>query len=487
MERRIKILNVFTIIAIAAFCIMQCWWLYARYKYTLQNYESELYGTISGTMAAEFDMRRRTPDPKVGIVTSSSITAGVGGEEGSSLTWMFDVYVVDGDQYPVGDSLDSERIVSSYAEQGQDGITKYRFIVSDSKNEADAYDALERFCVDEMHPFSTDRLERLLHERGIYPGSISTEHADSMMWNPVYVPHSSVLNPVMTVVWPYDILGREQVRITVPIGVSPIIMDMSGTLAVTLVLSILLVSCLSAQIATVRRQRRIEQLRVDFIHSMVHELKRPISTLKMCVSYMRNEKLMQDAQSRDAILTDSYNELDNLTAYFSKLRDLTYNDTIGIPLNISRFDLQALLNDCISKLNVPVGKEADIRIVPGNGLTISADRIYLANVVSNLLENSVKYSGNRVSVIINYTRESNGCISISVKDNGIGIPKDELRYVFDKFFRSRKVTDSGIPGMGLGLAYVRMLVRSHGGTISVRSMENSGSVFIIILPQEDMA
>ena len=97
---------------------------------------------------------------------------------------------------------------------------------------------------------------------------------------------------------------------------------MMNLLFLSIVLSVFLISCLVAQIATIQKQRKVEELRQDFIHTMIHELKRPISTLKMCISFMRNDKLMEDKESKEAVLTNSHHKLNNLSSYFSKLRDL---------------------------------------------------------------------------------------------------------------------------------------------------------------------
>lgn len=303
-----------------------------------------------------------------------------------------------------------------------------------------------------------------------------------MVWNPELVLHLNTLKPVIEITYPYDIFEGELVQMTFDIGISPIIKEMSGTLVLTLLLSIMLVSCLVAQIMTIRRQYKIEALRKDFIHTMVHELKRPISTLKMCVSFMRNDKLMQDRESRETVISDSYNELNNLSSYFSKLRDLTFDDAVKIPLNMTSFNLEGVIKECIAKLNIPGDKKVNIRIIAKHDISVTADRMHITNVISNLLENAVKYSDLKVDVEIEYKYDSD-MISIKIKDNGIGIPKSDLKYIFDKFYRGHPTSGCCNLGLGLGLTYVKLLVSAHNGTICVNSKEGDGSVFIIKLPR----
>lgn len=218
---------------------------------------------------------------------------------------------------------------------------------------------------------------------------------------------------------------------------------------------------------------------------MIHELKRPISTLKMCVSFMGNERMMQDGESKQKILSSSYNELDNLTSYFSKLRDITFSDSTKIPLVKSRFALRGLMEECIGKQNVPSDKDVKMEIVAGDDLEIRADRMHLANIVCNLLENAIKYSREAVTIRIDYQQRTDGLLQITVADNGIGIAKADQRYVFDKFYRSESAKDKAIPGIGLGLSYVKLLVEAHGGTITFESTEGHGTTFTITIPQRD--
>ena len=223
---------------------------------------------------------------------------------------------------------------------------------------------------------------------------------------------------------------------------SPIIRRMAYTLLITILLSFFLVFCLVYQILTIRKQRHIEAIRQEFLHTMIHELKRPISTLKMCVSFMGNDRMMQDGESKQKILSSSYNELDNLTSYFSKLRDI-----------------------------IPSDKEVRMEIVAEDDLEIRADRMHLANIVCNLLENAIKYSREAVTIRIDYQMREDRMVQISVEDNGIGITKADQRYVFDKFYRSESAKDKAIPGIGLRLSYVKLLVEAHGGRISLDSRE----------------
>lgn len=362
MEKKIKILHVCTIIAIIIFCITQCWWLYTRYDYIWQNYNEELYQSILGIMQEDFENRRISGERNnIDFVTKSSIKVD-NTKMQYTINLFFDVYVIDGSKYGDKDSTYSDRILNLYKKYKPEGIKKYEFSIRNCENEREAYVGLERFQVDEICPFSIKKLEDLLMKAGLKTTSIITEKVDSMVWKPKQFSHLNILKPNMTVIYPYDIFEGEVVRMNFDIGMSPIMKRMSGTMVLSLFISIMLISCLVFQIKTIRSQRKIEVLRKDYIQTMVHELKRPISTLKMCVSFMRNDILMADSQSRAEVISDSYNELDNLSSYFSKLRDLTFDDINEIPLNKSSFSLDEVINDCVKKLNIPGSKKIEIKI-----------------------------------------------------------------------------------------------------------------------------
>lgn len=485
MEKRIKILHWLTIAAIITFCMMQCYWLYNRYIYTLESHEEELYKTVLNVMQEERNIRKSIKRPDISILTSTKISASTQAETSGIQSTVFDIYVVDANKIDLSEvsNADIKEIIKLYETSKPEGITYHKFEITDKPTDPNEYDALERFTVDVRNPFKLSSLDSLLSKSGLEVECISIEKADSMVWLPSRTEHTSIFSPQFTVTYPYDIFEGELVSVTLVVGMSPIIAKMADLLVLSIVLSILLITCLVAQIATIRKQRKLEELRRDFIHTMIHELKRPISTLKMCVSFMRNEKLMQDRESKDAIIADSSNELDNLSSYFSKLRDLTFNDAAEIPLTLSAFNLRDIIKECISKLTIPSDKKVEINILSQDDIMLTADKMHIANIISNLLENSVKYSGYSVTIDIDYRESGNETVCITIRDNGFGISKTDCQFVFDKFFRSCSASDKGIPGMGLGLAYVKQLVQAHRGSIAMESEEGAGTLFTIKLPQ----
>ena len=495
MERRIKFIYGLTICAIVAYSIVQSYWLYGRYQLSLDEYKSELYSTITACADEDIAIRKTLPNPPRFYGNRFSKTCKIKGGDAIE-TWRCEIFALDTLHY-IPKGTDAQTYLLDYIASLHDSLPtelpkglEYFVFTCDSKGHEDMgtsqlVEALNRFTVDHQHPFQKERLDSILRSRSIAAQSVTTTKADSMVWQPSMQIQGSIWQPVMQVTYPYDIFEGQQVVVTTVISISPVILRMAYTLLMTVLLSVFLIFCLVYQILTIRKQRHIETIRQEFLHTMIHELKRPISTLKMCVSFMGNEQMMQDEESKQRILASSHNELDNLTSYFSKLRDITFSDSTEIPLVKSRFALCGLMEESISKQNIPSDKEVRMNIVAKDDLEIRADRMHLANIVCNLLENAIKYSRESVTISIDYRMCEDRMLQITVADNGIGIARADQRYVFDKFYRSETAKDKAIPGIGLGLSYVKLLVEAHGGTITFESTEGEGTTFTILIPQTD--
>lgn len=305
--------------------------------------------------------------------------------------------------------------------------------------------------------------------------------ADSIMWEPTVLRHASVFDPTIKVSVPYSELERKSVVVTCHLPVARIFHEMLGSLIIVALLSMFLIVCLVLQFATILKFSRLDNMRNSFITTMIHELKRPISTLKMCVSGLDNERMMEDPSIKKEILSETRTSLDNLSAYFSKLRDITFNNVEQIPLNIQTINLHDLFRAVADATLLPPEKTVVIRNDIDMTIEVSADRSHLYNILNNLVENAVKYSGRSVEITATASG-IDGYVEIAVSDNGSGISAGDIRHIFKRFYRG-KASAGEQPGMGLGLAYVRLLVDAHGGEITVKSVEGEGTCFTIRLPQ----
>lgn len=484
MEKRIKTLYIVTIAAIMAFLGMQMYWLYGRYEFSLREYEHHTEAVIADVIV-EYN-KERDKKGTGDINTSYSMSHGVDSAGNTSR------------KVTVSSSFNGRKLLGIDEERNLTDEEKERLaeIVSDSlqrieakklsidastaPSDGAAWAAMRNFELEVQSPFTIQGLDSLLKKENIN-AVLSLTTTDSIMWKSAMYGHKSFVYPHFQIISPYSELERKAVIIDCTIPTADIVREMGWTLVLAFVLSILLILCLIWQIKTIIRLSRLDNMRNSFITTMIHELKRPISTLKMCVSGLDNKQMVDDPEIRKELLSETRTALDNLSAYFSKLRDITFNNVEQIPLNIQSVNLHDLFDTVAAATIRPSGKDVVVHNEIASDIVVSADRSHFYNILNNLVENAVKYSGDSVEIKASANADK-GEVVLSISDNGNGIPSGDLKHIFQRFFRG-KASVGEQPGMGLGLAYVKLLVEAHGGEISAESTLGQGTCFTIKLPQ----
>lgn len=500
MEKRNKTLYIVTIIAILAFLGMQVYWLYGRYEFALTEYERALGSTVIECVERYAAIREKSPEdyrrskasksPNDSIINIPTFEIQERGQYGDSVqvsrkstikTYLFSAQELLGLD-PGAELTDEQKYKAAQLAEQQmtNPADSVVFDASGAKDDTEAWIATKNVSIERKHPFTIEGMDTVLRNAGI-SARISISKVGSPMWETKAISNNFTLFPELTLTIPYSQLEGRIATIVCPINPLEILPDMWQTLVITLFVSVLLIVCLVLQFSTALKLSRLDHMRNSFITTMIHELKRPISTLKMCVSGLDNKRMLEDTGIRKELLTETRTALDNLSAYFSKLRDITFNNVEQIPLNIQSVNLHDLFDTVVGAAVHPSGKSVIITNKIDSEVIVSADRAHLYNIFNNLVENAVKYSGAEVEINASAT-ESVGFVELMVSDNGNGIPSCDQKHIFQRFYRGKASAEEQ-PGMGLGLAYVRLLVEAHGGDISVKSTEGKGSCFTIKLPQ----
>lgn len=332
-------------------------------------------------------------------------------------------------------------------------------------------------------PFDLQALDSLFISHHIHATDLQLVKLDSFLCKGTYVVEQSCMRYRMKFVYPYNPFVRDAVTGYIDLPTNPLLKEMGWQLVGSLVLILLLIFCLIYQIRTILKQYKLDELRKGFVNTMIHELKRPVQTLKMCVAFLDNKRMRKDEQMMDEVVKDSMFELDNLSAYLVKVREMTRADDEQTPLSVRSFNLSETLEKLLRLTVIPADKHVrfETRLTP-DPLWITADPVHLTNSISNLVENAIKYSGNEVCIRISASL-AEGKLVIQVADNGFGISSQDQLHIFDKFYRSEQMVGRGLPGIGLGLSYVKLMVEAHGGTVDVESILGKGSVFTLEIPQ----
>lgn len=496
MEKRIKSIYIITIIAILAFLGMQGYWLYERYEYALSDYERGLADRIIRCVDDYNEIRNKSSDQRSDLIKKeddSQITLPtfiLAQQYGDTVktTRTARIYTYRASAFellgikpgtPLTEEMKKKAIdlAQQNLKEPDDSVI---YDASGAKDENEAWAAAKNVQTERKCPFSVVGVDSVLSKADI-KSQVTLVKADSMVWQTKVTYHGNALRPRLSVTIPYSQMEGQVATITSPVDPLDVLPGMWQTMLITLLVSALLIVCLVYQFSTILKFSRLDRMRNSFVTTMIHELKRPLSTLKMCISGMDNSRMMDDPEVKKEILTETRNALDNLSAYFSKLRDITFNDVEQIPLNIRIVNLHDLFDDATAAVVVPPGKSVTVRNDIEKDVQVSADRSHLYNILTNLVENAVKYSGPSVQINATATAD-NESVQVHISDNGNGIAAADLKYIFKRFYRGKAAAGEQ-PGMGLGLAYVRLLVDAHGGDISVKSREGEGTCFTISLPQ----
>jgi two-component system phosphate regulon sensor histidine kinase PhoR len=232
-----------------------------------------------------------------------------------------------------------------------------------------------------------------------------------------------------------------------------------------------------------QRQRKLTEIKNEFISNITHELKTPIATVGVAIEALRNFNAINDPHRTKEYLDISQNELQRLSLLVDKVLKLSMFEKKEIELKYEPLDLKGVVDEVVSSMKLQIEKHnATVSVNAVGDTNLQGDRLHLLSVVFNLLDNALKYGSGNIAVKFDL-KEKEHEIELSVADNGIGICSDYIEKVFEKFFRVPLGNTHNTKGHGLGLSYVAHVIRKHKGNIELESQPGLGSKFIITLPK----
>jgi signal transduction histidine kinase len=231
---------------------------------------------------------------------------------------------------------------------------------------------------------------------------------------------------------------------------------------------------------TIRKQKRLNELKTDFINNITHEMKTPITIASAGLQAL--ELQLPPTERGSFYLHTSKRQLQLLNDFVERILDSAVQDVSDFTLKKEKIDLHALFGELIQSHSVLEEKPVTFRLTGEGSVFMQGDRLHLETAFHNIIDNAIKYSNGPVNINIDIAENSRDC-TIRIHDNGMGIPPPFLKNIFEKFFRVPQGDAQSIKGFGLGLYYVSSIVKKHGGNISVQSKPRSGTEFIITLPK----
>jgi two-component system phosphate regulon sensor histidine kinase PhoR len=264
-----------------------------------------------------------------------------------------------------------------------------------------------------------------------------------------------------------------------------ILFEMAIWLILSIIFVIIVIISFIFNIITIIKQKKLTEMKNDFINNMTHEFKTPISTISLAADVLENttnETSLNRVKKYARIVSE---ENERLKSQVERVLQIAKLDKDNLTLNLSTIDVEEMINHTVRNLCLEQCKDnANIKLnFKTTTKHIEGDELHIFNVINNLIDNAIKYSPHPPTIEITTSDEKDGIV-FSVKDNGIGMQKENLKHIFDKFYRVSTGNVHNVKGFGLGLYYVKNIVEIHNGWIKVESEPDKGSTFTVFLPKK---
>jgi two-component system, OmpR family, phosphate regulon sensor histidine kinase PhoR len=280
-----------------------------------------------------------------------------------------------------------------------------------------------------------------------------------------------------------NISQEEFLAVIVPHQNNIIWKSMRWFIAGAILFTIIITAAFFITIRTLLRQKKLSEIKSDFINNMTHEFKTPLATISLAVDALKNEKVVNDREKTNYFTAIIKEENKRMNKQVETILQAALLDKQEVQLNLKKLPAHELIQSALNNITLQVEEKEgslDVKLDAAKHLVL-ADEVHFTNLVSNLLDNAVKYSKEKPLIKLS-TSNSGNQLRIKIEDNGIGMNKETLNRIFEKFYRAHTGNIHNVKGFGLGLSYVKTMVDAHHGTIKAESVPGRGSTFIITMP-----
>jgi two-component system phosphate regulon sensor histidine kinase PhoR len=285
---------------------------------------------------------------------------------------------------------------------------------------------------------------------------------------------------------PGENLSPDEILIVVIPNIKNIVLQSLRWRIITSVLfTLIILAAFYLTVRTMLRQKKLGEIKNDFINNMTHEFKTPIATISLAVDALKNEKVLQDREKMtyfSTIIKEENQRMNRQVETILKASQLERRDAELIlkPLHVHEI-IKDVADNFILQLEEKQGK-VELVLNAENDL-INADEVHFSNLVNNLMDNAVKYARDNVPPVIKIdTISNNKNFILRIEDNGIGMSRETLKRIFERFYRAHTGNIHNVKGFGLGLSYVETMVDAHNGKIHADSTLGKGSTFTVEFP-----
>ena len=280
-----------------------------------------------------------------------------------------------------------------------------------------------------------------------------------------------------------NLVSEELLSIIVPHQKGLIWKEMIWFIVGAILFTIIITTAFFITVRTLLKQKKLSEIKSDFINNMTHEFKTPLATISLAVDALKNDKVSGNKEKSDYFTGIIKEENKRMNKQVETILQAALLDKNEVQLNLKRLLAHDIIVNVLNNINLQVEEKSgkiDVELDAENDL-IMADEVHFTNVINNLLDNAVKYSKDNLHIKLS-TKNVGNYLKIKIEDNGIGMNKETLHRIFEKFYRAHTGNVHNVKGFGLGLSYVKTMIDAHHGTIKAESVLGKGSSFTISLP-----
>ncbi len=280
-----------------------------------------------------------------------------------------------------------------------------------------------------------------------------------------------------------NLSNEEFLVVIVPNEESIILKEIFWFIMGSILFTLIITTAFYITIRSLLKQKKLSEIKSDFINNMTHEFKTPLATISLAVDALKNEKVAGDKEKTQYFTGVIKEENKRMNKQVEAILQAALLDKKEVQLNLKKHEAHSLISFAVNNMTLPLKEKNGVLNIKldANNDFIMADEVHFINIVNNLLDNAVKYS--KDNPVINLTTSNAGNqFRIKIEDNGIGMNKETLNRIFEKFYRAHTGNIHNVKGFGLGLSYVKTMVKAHNGTIKADSTLGKGSCFTISFP-----
>lgn len=280
-----------------------------------------------------------------------------------------------------------------------------------------------------------------------------------------------------------NLVSEEWLSVVVPHQQSLIWKEVIWFILGSVLFTLIITTAFFITIRTLLKQKKLSEIKSDFINNMTHEFKTPLATISLAVDALKNEKVSGNREKTAYFTSIIKEENKRMNKQVETILQAALLDKQEIQLNLKRLLAHDLIINTLNNINLQVeekGGKMEVELGAENDL-ILADEVHFTNVINSLLDNAVKYSKENLLIKLS-TKNTGNKLKIIIEDNGIGMNKETLHRIFEKFYRAHTGNVHNVKGFGLGLSYVKTMVEAHHGSIKAESVLGKGSSFSVLIP-----